>query len=306
MRLIQDLIDALSKPETQIEDALILAQVLAHKLSDKEMATWVDSELNGYAEQAELPDYRHVTMEIRGNVRNIAWSHNDTLIALNALTEKQRQNLTAHEIREGVGQIAQLAAKEIVGTLTVGLHPEVCAVLSRQYEGGYHVERAWGQMGLGTFKQVLTQIRSRLLRFVLQLQDRFPGSSTVEEIKKELGDKGVSELFHGAVFGPNTTIVVGDNNALQGGTNTVVQNDFDSLARFLQKQGVGEKDIHELHGAIEGDAVAPEHQAKEFGPRVRRWLGDMVAKGGSKALETGTSAGVTALFAALKAHYGWP
>src|SRR5690606_27013046 len=48
MKLVEDLISILSAERPRLEDALIKAQILAHRLGEDELRAWVDSELRGY------------------------------------------------------------------------------------------------------------------------------------------------------------------------------------------------------------------------------------------------------------------
>lgn len=307
MQLIQDLIDELRKTDSPLENSLIQAQVLAHKLGQKDMAVWVESELNGYADKNAVPPYREIRVQIIGNVTNGYWWHKGQAIALTSLKPEMRESLTIRKTVEGVGAIQEWVARESDSKgLAITVSAEMCALLSRAYTDDYYVHDAHGVPPVGAFRQILTQIRSRLLTFALNLQDQVPVEATADEIKSNLGANAVNDIFRGAVFGDNATVIVGNSNAVQGATNNIVRNDFQSLASAMQKLGVHEDDIEALHGAIKADKDAPEHKEKGFGKRVRDWVGGMASKAGTKAWETVASTGVAALYTALKAHYGWP
>ena len=56
----------------------------------------------------------------------------------------------------------------------------------------------------------------------------------------------MTSMFNNAIFGPNTTIVVGDNN-IQRSESNIIQGDFDSLRQRLMQLGVDDTAIDELH-----------------------------------------------------------
>jgi hypothetical protein len=307
MQLIQDLIDELRKSDSPIENALIHAQVLAHKLGDKEMAAWVAAELNGYEYTASVPPYREVRLQVVGTVTNGHWVHQDQPIILSTLTPEAREALTLRKTVEGVSAIQEWAAREAEKkNLAIQVSAQRCAQLSKAYREGYYVHTAHAVPGLGVFRQILTQIRSRLLTFALNLQDHVPAEASADHIKTNLGANTVNDIFRGAVFGDNATVIVGTSNAVRGVTNNVVRNDFSSLANSMQRLGVQDDDIEELRAAIDADEGSPDHDNEAFGKRVRGWIGGMASKAGTKAWETVAATGVTGLYAALKAHYGWP
>ena len=68
MKLIDEIIDLLSNTDTELENALIKAQVLAHKLGEKEIGAWIKSELVGYEDPTTV-SYTHLRAhETRGNL----------------------------------------------------------------------------------------------------------------------------------------------------------------------------------------------------------------------------------------------
>lgn len=233
--------------------------------------------------------------------------HREQAIALTGLKSEMREALIVRRTTEGAGAIQEWAAREADNKhLSTRLSAEMCALLSRAYTDGYYVHNARGVPSVGAFRQILTQVRSRLLAFALNLRDQVPAEATAEDIKMGLGANAVNEIFRGAVFGDNAMVIVGDNNAVRDIKNAVERNDFTSLAAALRKLDVQEDDIEQLRGAIEADDGAPEHSKECFGERVRGWVGGMAAKAGTKAWETAAAAGMTSLYAVLKAHYGWP
>ncbi len=133
--------------------------------------------------------------------------------------------------------------------------------------GGYNVERAWGEPSAGVMLQVVNEVKSRLLDFILELSEKLPESLTLNEIREKSKDLDVSAMFRNAVFGPNTTIVVGDNN-VQHIRNQVITNNFESLADVLRANQVHEDDIESLRVAIDADAEAPELAERKYGKEV--------------------------------------
>lgn len=70
-----------------------------------------------------------------------------------------------------------------------------------------------------------------------------------QEIKHRTSSIDTSGLFNNAIFGNNTTILVGNNNA-QDVESIITQGNFDALAEFLKKHEVGYPNIAELEIAI--------------------------------------------------------
>lgn len=113
-----------------------------------------------------------------------------------------------------------------------------------------------------------------------------------------------SPLFRHAVFGHNTTIVVG-SGSIHGVRNSVVVNDVESLVESLRKHEVSEPDLNALRQAIDADKDAPEHAKKSLGPQVRSWIGAMVAKAGTAGWQVSIEAAGSLLACAIAAYYGF-
>lgn len=75
-----------------------------------------------------------------------------------------------------------------------------------------------------------------------------PAKRTLRELDAVLRCRilDMTSMFYNAIFGPNTTIVVGDNN-FQRVDSSIIQGDFDSLRRQLTQLGIDEAVIEELH-----------------------------------------------------------
>lgn len=58
MKLLNELIATLSAEQPHLTDTLMKTKVLLHRLGRKDLAEWVNLELNGYPDAVPVPDYR--------------------------------------------------------------------------------------------------------------------------------------------------------------------------------------------------------------------------------------------------------
>jgi hypothetical protein len=139
---------------------------------------------------------------------------------------------------------------------------------------------------------------------VLELKDQLGEGASDREMRDQAGNIDARGLFNNAIFGNNTTIVVGDHNKQNVSTVINVGN-FGELANVLRKENVAEKDIDELKAAIEKDAGLQEHQDKKFGPSVKSWLQVMLSKAVDASWQIELSVAGSLLATALQRFYGW-
>jgi len=64
MKLIDEIIDNLSADQPNLTNALMKTKVLLHKLGKKDLIEWVNNEINGYSEAADVPPYRTVNAQV--------------------------------------------------------------------------------------------------------------------------------------------------------------------------------------------------------------------------------------------------
>lgn len=269
MNIIEELIQDLTSSTTNIESALLKAQVLAHQLGDSGLKNWVGNELRGYEKETTLPDYRITKITLIGDVSNGYWRHPERTLPVLHLDEKIRNKLTTSEIRGSISAITEMANSENI--YAVSIQPEYFPLISKHFESGYAIETARGVHSVGAMTQIITQVKSRLLDFVLALSDKISNETSPSEFKNIAGVIGVKDMFNNAIFGNNTTIIVGNNNS-QLAHNEIKRNDVESLFDFLRKNNVSEEDIRELGEAVTADTNEASSEKKPPGENVGGWV----------------------------------
>lgn len=302
MRLLDEIVDLLSSSTPNLENALFKTQVLAHRLGEEDLKCWVASELKGYPTKESVPPYRVIPVTVLGNISNGVQQHGEFPLPTMKLREPLRTNLERTHLVQSITVIEQWSKSD--NNLSVVLAPELYGELSKGLGNGFFVQRAWGKHSVGAMLQVVVEVRSRLLDLAMQVADRIPKEPETADLKEVSREASVSDLFKNAVFGPNTTIVVG-SGSIRGITNTVFQNDMESLLAVLRQSKVAEEDLASLRAAIASDSDAEELQAKAFGPAVRNWIGNAVKRAASGAWQVGVGAAGNIVATALGAYYGF-
>jgi AbiTii len=278
-------------------------KVLLHQLGRKELVGWVNLELNGYPDDIRVPEYRILTVQVKGNLSNNAYTYNDQPLPTAHLGEEIQLQLARYGARESISALEELARKDTQG-LVIPIAPEFYGLLSKPLTGYYQVQRAWRAIGPGQLAQILTQVRSRLLDFVLELSEKVGEQMTAEDIKRVGQSPDTTSMFNNAIFGDNATILVGDQNR-QTVANRITRGDFEALKSLLQERNVPVVDIEDLRSAIKADDDGEDVKAKRFGPRVRDWMKSMLSKAIDTSWQIEIGIASNLLTDALKAYYGW-
>lgn len=303
MKLIDDLISSLSREKPKLTDALMQTKVLLYRLGRKDLAEWVNRELNGYPNDVQVPEYRVLHAHIKGVVTNGYHRYNSHPLPTLHLKEETRKRFEHLEMRESISTLEDLAEKD-QGGLSRPIPLEFNQFFDEAITDGYEVERAWCEIGLGQVGQILTQIRSRLLDFVLELNEKVDDDMTEAEVKRVGQSHDTASMFNHAIFGDNVTILVG-NHSSQVVRNQITRGDFESLKLLLMQYKVAPLDIDELQRAIEADSSSPDISEKKLGSRVRQWMKDMLAKSVENSWQIELGIASNLLTDAIKAYYGW-
>ncbi len=302
MRLIEEIIEILTLENSDLQNALLKTKVLLHRLGESGLVSWVNSELNGYQGVEQVPEYRIINVTVFGNVSNRAYRYSEQPLPLGHLEEEMQRKFTINHLTDSIAVLESYAKNDT--DLSITIAPEFYSLLSQGISGGYQIERAWGKPSLGAMLQVVTEVRSRLLDFILELSERIPEEPDISEMKEKSKEIGTSDLFKNAVFGDNATVVVGSHN-IQSIQNSIIKNSFDSLAEVLRKHSVDEEDISALKDAIEKDQGSPEHLEKKYGQNVRAWISSMLTKATESIWTVNLGVASSLLANALNCYYGW-
>lgn len=119
---IKNLLENLASGSIKTSDALASAKIIASKQGHEKFLTWLNSELEGYSSNADVPSYRRFQTEIKGDIVDPYGSKNpDVILALDALSEQLGINLNEHQEKQNIFIIESLDEKK--GRLIVPFPP---------------------------------------------------------------------------------------------------------------------------------------------------------------------------------------
>lgn len=304
MKLLDEIIETLSSQNGSLTDALLKTKVLLHKIGHQELVEWVNHELNGYPRDRTVPEYRVLPAQVLANMANMVYQINSHPIPIGHLSEEQRESLETSAMHQSLAVLEKLVEKD-GGSLQATIPMEFNGILGEQLASGLKIQRAWCSIGQASVAQIFVQVRSRLLDFVLGLKDQIGDNVPDQDIRQRTDAFDASSLFNNAIFGDNTTIVVGSHNK-QDVTNVIVKGDFDALADHLRENGVDDSSIAALDQAIKQDEGAPDISEKKYGPSVKAWLQNMLSKAVDSSWQIELGVASSLLATALQKYYGWP
>jgi len=300
MRIIEEIIDELTDKNNHLTDILIKTKVLAHKLKNKELKEWIDSELNGYSSNS-LPIYRMLSCQVIGTMSNGFQRAKNYPIPLNGLDEELRDEITRMFLFQSISTLDDFLTGKNEGKMVNVISPDFYGYLSKDLDNGYYIEYAERKIDRLQIVQVMTSVKTKLLDFLLKLCEEVGDTEDIKSLTEGTSKDKISTLFNSAVFGSNTTIIIGDHNT-QTVTN-ISKGNFEALAKVLNENGVDKNEIDELHSIIDNDNSQTD--TREFGDKVKAWMTKMMTNAINSSWKIGIGAAGQLLADSIATYYGW-
>jgi hypothetical protein len=106
--LLDDIINLATDDKQSIVVLLRKCLVLAHRLKNAQLTSWVNKELNGYGEHNAVPDYRKTPAPSEGLFIGPGWSQLTYPIPPSSLDERHRQFAQEVHLAQGISAYEQL------------------------------------------------------------------------------------------------------------------------------------------------------------------------------------------------------
>lgn len=300
--LVEEIKNDIVNEKVSLSTALRKAKLLAFELKSDDFRKWVHSELSGYESKSEIPNYRKIMAQnlgtfsgpFRSTIKNM-------MIPTYNLPDSVKEFAEEMIFAEGVKELESLIQAD--KTLQ-RKWPAEAVILAREHitvSGGHVLVDAWQPLTKQAVVGILDAVRNRLLDFLLDLQKAYPQIAESKESLSEVPNEAVNKIFNFNVYGNHNILAAGDDFT-QDVKSKVIQNDIESLFRYLRKVNIPEADLVDLSESIKSDG---KRKNKQFGDKVKEWLGKMLVKATEGTWNITIQKAAALLTAALQNYYGW-
>lgn len=278
-------------PNSNIEELLNKALLVARKLKIKKFRKWCENELEGY-DKENIPDYR----VIKGQLKVFNPYHGlqpfiipDTLDRL----------VTTIKIKQSVGEINNLLSQKGNSFENVISNEAKSKLMSMQK--GFTQLEPRVIFERSQLLSISSKLRNIILNWSLQLEeDGILGEGMKFSEKEKKAAMSVNNFNIQNMQGVVGTISGGTVN--QNNQMNITEYDFDSLAKYLMENKVGYTDIQKLEAAIQADPK-PKN-SKKLGVNVSEWIANMMGKAANGSWEIGIATAGTLLAESISKFYG--
>ena len=292
MGVIQDAIAQAHNASISTADFLRTCQVVAYRLKNEPLKSWVRAELDGYENYDEIPDYREVNLHLRGSFLRGFTSLSNQVVPVGSLPEVLQDSALRKRMSESVAELEALGrGAGDHGLRTNCIPPETFGRIEI-YEGATTLD-LWCEISPHALLAIADRVRNRGLTLLLELEAEDPNAAEPVAGEPTIAPERVNQLVQNFIYGQNLSVAVGPGAVAQQAV--VVAGDLDSLVQWARGVGIPEDALATLPASI-------DLEDQSLGARARRW-----AKGASKAARAvGRDVAVAVIETEIKKYLGLP
>ena len=239
MSLLREIQDAVTDRKMDLANLLRKCKVLATRLGSEEFKFWIDSELSGYKNVEDLPEYRIFQVTSKGNFSSAFGSGmNNADIPMLCLPEKFREAMSRSNMTESVASIEALVSKSDDETVQEPWDPDFVALVGQKIYQNMSCMQAWKEIPIIDFIGALDEIKNRILSFVLEIEAQDPDAGEAALNSSPVPPEKVKQTFNTYIIGNVQNVATGSHSFEQHATNNDTNAElFNQLLEALQSAG---------------------------------------------------------------------
>lgn len=287
-------------------DVIVLlrkCKVLAARLGNSDFKNWVEHELNGYPSKDELPEYRVLNVQSRGNFSGPFGSGFQSVqIPPRCLPKKWRDFLSTTYLTGSISEYNAII-KNVPDENDTLIMPWPADLLPEtKVFRDMFCYAAWREIPPSSIVSLVDTVKNKILDFVLKIEEIDPEAGDDSSDSKALSQDDVKQVFNISIMGDVANLATGSSDFSQSQYVEVSEGDLNSLKKHLSSKGIKHSDILALEKALKTDD--PPTSQDNFGAEVASWVGKMVSKAATGAWRIGVNVASSVLTKAISAYYG--
>lgn len=236
MSLLRNIQESAIDANESISVLLRQCKILAARLGSPEFKNWVEYELNGYAENDDIPKYRIMTVMCKGHfVGPFGSSLNNVEIPSRSIPEDFREGLFTSYLILPISAIKSLIDSSNNGTIAECWSADITAVVGAEIYQEMNCLQAWKVIPVNTLVGILDMIRNKVLDFVLEIESENPQAGDASLNSQPVAKEKVQQIFNTYISGNVQNIAIGNKDFKQISENGLNDETFNNLLDALKK-----------------------------------------------------------------------
>lgn len=281
--MIKDLIYDITYDKIKLSQALSRAKLIANKTKGSLLMTWLKRELEGYAVNDDLPDYRKISSPVSllidypyGQSHTVSIKvGKDADPLLIDMIKYQHMTRPISVLEEEMNSMTSAVATYVLSNAITDVIKVPYSKIAKR-DGGV-VRHASRLLAKSDYQRIIELTKQRLLDTLMELDDEFPNLTNEYKMTQENNDK-VNNIVNNHIYGANSPVTnaVGVNVEVGSVSNNINVSQHNEL----EKLGVERGEIEELERIIKDN---PGNEPKRKSS-IGKWLGSVLASAASKGI----------------------
>lgn len=201
----------LIKDEINVVQAMDILNLLLQDIKDKKIKKWLDNEINGYSKESELPEYRVLEANIKGNFIGGRIKCTNQYIPIKPEYVKE---YTKVKVTSPISEIMQLSIAEKESKehcLGIPLHQVLAQEISLV---NGEVISARRELSIYAHTNLLNKIKTKVLKIFIELEKKY---GNLDDYYIDFSNKTKEK----EVLNNINNIIYTDNSVHMGNDNTI-------------------------------------------------------------------------------------
>jgi hypothetical protein len=202
MSLLREIQSAAVDSSVPIAALLRKCKILAARLGNDQLKSWIDNELNGYGSKDDLPAYRIVRVNSKGHFSGPFQSGlKNADIPMTCMPENLRRNLSYTYLTSAAAGLEDLISRCEGGVLCEPWNPDIVAHFGGEIYEGMGCIQAWKVIPISAVVAAVDTIRTRVLSFALEIEEEAPEAGEAPPNTNPLPQDRVQQIFTTNIYG---------------------------------------------------------------------------------------------------------
>ena len=234
----------------------------------------------------------------KGVFIGIAMRMNDQPIPIHVMEEKDRKLIEKVYLHQPAASYEDRADKSANAYLP--WNPSLTTKYQTKFfrDSDLVLNRAWQEIPGSVLVGLLEQIRTRVLRFALELKENLPPDASDP---KQVSPAVVERSVVNNIYGGNILIASHAENISQMAHTTIAAGDIEGLKRALSRLGVTDEGLKNLDADMKADEANGQ---PTIGPRIKGWLANIGGYFGKEGAKVGMDVVKKLATKWILQHYG--
>lgn len=301
MSLIRSIQADAIEASTSVSSLLRKCKLLASRVGHTQLEEWVDLELRGYPEGADLPPYRVTPVVSYGSfVGPFGMNAPKLQVPVSVLPEHLRERYAVARMEQAVSTYESLVQGNKPSYVKIDWNVALAIKFASKLTPDMQCIAAWMELPIGVIDRLIDCIKTAVLNYAIEVEKLSPDAGELPVGSKPISEDRLTQIFNTHIAGNVGNVANASTGVTQTATVQVGQGDWEALRLYLQSLGLVEADLAGLKRDLD-DARAAGPATSE---KPASWIGQLVGKAMSKAAGVGVEAVAGGIAQAIAGYLG--